>query len=487
MMKTVLGGFASIALAAGLVIGGTGAFFSDTETSANNVFAAGAFDLLIDNESYYNGNKCENVGTEDEPVWEWIGEASYPVPGTSCTTSFGPSNLDEGFLFFDFNDVKPDDEGEDTISINIQNDAWACMDMTLTSNDDATSTEPELAVDEPEDVNDTWDGELAQTIEFIWWADDGDNVYEQGENLLTDGVESLYDLAYADGPFSVALADRDNNAWGLGAGTPLPANETVYIAKAWCAGTLTPDPLGQDGEGKTGDNGPMERGTGISCDGTELSNETQMDVATVDVAFRAVQARHNGEYVCEDTEPRLATLTVTKVVDNSNGGNNVVEDFQLIVLDDVPTNVTSGEANQFAAGDYIVTETGIPGYVPSFSGDCDATGAITLEPGDDKACTITNTALPGSVTLEKNVDGGPAIANQFQLLLNGSLVQQNTSQAVDANTPLTIGEMQVDGYEFTSISGVSSRGTPCPSALGEPFELDEGDSITCTITNTFVE
>lgn len=483
-MKKLLGGLGTIMIAAGLIVGGTGAFFSDSETASGNVFAAGAFDLQIDNESYYNGNKCENVGTDEDPVWEWIGEASYPVPGTPCTTSFGPSNLDEGFLFFDFDDVKPDDEGEDTISINIQNDAWACMDMTLTSNDDATSTEPELEVDDLDDVNDTWDGELAQAIEFIWWADDGDNVYEEGENVLSDGVQSLYDLAFADGPFSVALADSENNAWGEPVGTPLPGGETVYIAKAWCAGTLTPDPLTQDDLGNEGDNGPMDRGTGINCSGEDLGNELQTDVATVDVAFRAIQARHNDEYVCEDNDPRLATLTVTKVVVNNNGGNNVVEDFQLIVVGNGSVNVTSGSSTQFAAGDYIVTETGIPGYVPSFSGDCDVNGNVTLESGDDKACTITNTSLPATVTLVKNPVGGSAIPNQFQLLLNGSLVQQNTSQGVDSNTPLTIDEVLVDDYEFTSISGVSSYGTPCPSTLGEAFELDEGDSITCTITNT---
>ena len=39
----------------GLVAGATGAFFSDTETSTGNTFAAGAIDLGIDNESYYNG------------------------------------------------------------------------------------------------------------------------------------------------------------------------------------------------------------------------------------------------------------------------------------------------------------------------------------------------------------------------------------------------------------------------------------------------
>ena len=38
-----------------LAIGTTGAFFNDRETSTGNTFAAGAVDLKIGNESYYNG------------------------------------------------------------------------------------------------------------------------------------------------------------------------------------------------------------------------------------------------------------------------------------------------------------------------------------------------------------------------------------------------------------------------------------------------
>lgn len=43
-----------------LVAGGTGAFFSDTETSTGNVFTAGAVDLKIDHtKAYYNGEPCQ--------------------------------------------------------------------------------------------------------------------------------------------------------------------------------------------------------------------------------------------------------------------------------------------------------------------------------------------------------------------------------------------------------------------------------------------
>jgi len=54
-MKKILGSVGVLALVGALVLGATGAFFSDTETSTGNTFTAGAIDLGVDNTSYYNG------------------------------------------------------------------------------------------------------------------------------------------------------------------------------------------------------------------------------------------------------------------------------------------------------------------------------------------------------------------------------------------------------------------------------------------------
>ena len=91
MNKKILISLSIIALAAVIVIGGTIAYFSDTETSTGNTFTAGAIDLTIDNTSYYNG--AYNQGT-----------------------SWQATNLEDGVhFFFNFDDLKPGDWGEDTI------------------------------------------------------------------------------------------------------------------------------------------------------------------------------------------------------------------------------------------------------------------------------------------------------------------------------------------------------------------------------------
>src|SRR3989344_653458 len=119
-MRKILISLGMIVFVGGLVAGATGAFFSDTETSTGNTFAAGAIDLGIDNESYYNGV------LNDETTW-----------GLDF-------DIDNEKLLFNFTDLKPGDYGEDTISLHVtNNESWLCADVSLDSNDDATCTEPE--------------------------------------------------------------------------------------------------------------------------------------------------------------------------------------------------------------------------------------------------------------------------------------------------------------------------------------------------------
>lgn len=444
-------------------LGATRAFLSDTEVSVGNTFAAGAIDLKVDNESYYNGA---------------ISEA----------TTFGPSDLDQGKLFINFTDVKPDDEGEDTISLHVNNnDAYLCLDMSLTSNDDKSSNEPELKTgDDAEDVNNSWDGELGGAIEMAWWVDDGDNVYEQGEALLNGGPKSVQEFFGEDKAFTADLADATTNVWNPETPGPVPGGETRYIAKAWCFGEMTLAPLAQDGQGNDGPLAPHRVGTGFTCDGSMLDNASQTDGVTMNIAFRAIQSRNNTTYTC-NTEQRLATITVTKEVVNNNGGNNTVNDYQLFLFDGINTiPVTSGVPTVVPVGSYFVTETGIPGYVASFSGPhCNTVGQITVLEGDNKQCTIVNDDLPPNITLVKQVTGTSPLASAtvFGLKIDGNLVLNNTSVAVTANAAHSIGEDGLPGYSFVSITGTSSQGKACPAVLGGSITLDEGEAIVCTITN----
>lgn len=279
MMRTAFS-IGTIVFMVALVAYGTNAFFTDPERSTGNTFAAGELNLEIDNESYYNG------ALNDETSWALASLSDGQGPGP-----------DGGYFFFYFDDVKPDDEGEDTISIHVDdNDAWACLSVSVRDFDDNGCNEPE-SVDGDNDCGDD-EGELQNEINFVWWNDDGDNVLEVDEaEELIYGPETLADLE-----FEITLAD--SSGLGLFGPGPLTGGETYYLGKAWCFGDLTLTPVAQDGLGKNGDNGPLDRGTGIACDGTHLDNTTQTDSVMGDIVFSAVQSRHNPAFRCFDDRPQ---------------------------------------------------------------------------------------------------------------------------------------------------------------------------------------
>jgi predicted ribosomally synthesized peptide with SipW-like signal peptide len=86
-MKKILGLSIAVLLITGLVVGGTLAYFSDTETSPGNVFTAGTIDLEVDDQNPWIETftaeltdrkpcatedlvvKLENVGTNPMDVW----------------------------------------------------------------------------------------------------------------------------------------------------------------------------------------------------------------------------------------------------------------------------------------------------------------------------------------------------------------------------------------------------------------------------------
>src|SRR3990167_7489849 len=149
------------------------------------------------------------------------------------------------------------------------------MEITLNENNDNTCTEPELLDDqtctdpgEPGNSN-LLDGELAQQIKFIFWADDGDNVLETDEEVFEQGTaQDVLDNNI------IALADSIANNLGGVDGQPMPGGDddqdnpiVNYIGKAWCFGELTLEPLPQ-ADGNT----PANSTGGVDCDGDLLNN-----------------------------------------------------------------------------------------------------------------------------------------------------------------------------------------------------------------------
>lgn len=266
--------------------GATGAFFSDTETSTGNTFSAGAIDLTVDSTQHYNGNICTlltptSSTTLETPGYYWVGNAPYPAQGSACSGTWLATNLGPTNQFFNFNDIKPGDEGENTISLHIDNnDAYACADISNIHNNDNTQTEPEAAVD----ANGLATGELASNLDFLIWSDNGAGA-NAGNNIWDADEVGTHSAGAPVTPQSFTLADS-----GTGA---IPGTQTRYLGFAWCAGTFTAG------------------GPGITpvCNGTSMGNNVQTDSYTADISLRVEQARNNGNFTC--TAPASTEIDVT--------------------------------------------------------------------------------------------------------------------------------------------------------------------------------
>src|SRR3989338_10415158 len=143
MSRKILLSSVVVVAAAAAVVGATTAFFSDTETSTGNVFTAGSIDIKVDSDCHY-WNYVGDVEGADENGYVDVGCGKVGANGVGVG-QWSENDLEDGVhKFFSFNDLKPGDKGEDTISLHVyDNDAWGRVLMTLGGSLDNTCTEPE--------------------------------------------------------------------------------------------------------------------------------------------------------------------------------------------------------------------------------------------------------------------------------------------------------------------------------------------------------
>ena len=130
-------------------------------------------------------------------------------------------------------------------------------------------------------------------------------------------------------------------------------------------------------------------------------------------------------------------LTVTALVNNTNGGTLTPNDLALFV-DGLP--VASGVQNTSTIGGHTVSATPVAGYSLAIAGDCAANGTITLAGNDVKACTVTASdtglsisttttlgAMPSTLVIGAPITGGgqvastPAVPNGLPVQLQAQL------------------------------------------------------------------
>jgi len=259
-MRRILTSLLVIGIVGVAAFGASRAFFSDTETSSGNVLAAGAIDLLVGNTSY--------VTDEDGKL----------VASPSTTWSLRDLTVEK---FFNFFDLKPGDEGENTISLHVNNnDAYACAHVAISQDIDNGFTDPEDEMFAGAGDG-TSTGDLDEELYFVFWGDDGDNVYENNEDILVQGPVS--NIVSTGGTLTIADSST----------SPLSASTTKYIGSYFCYGNVTSTAGLTPGTG-----GPDTRSSGFTCDGAAVTNRSQTDMLIGDLSFYAVQSRNNNGFTC---------------------------------------------------------------------------------------------------------------------------------------------------------------------------------------------
>jgi hypothetical protein len=201
--------------------------------------------------------------------------------------------------FFNFDDIKPGDWGEGTISLHLKNqDAWGCAIIRPTKNDDRSSNEPELLVDQPDLHGDKWDGELAQHLNFEIWADIckispaklGDNIFQPDcDRLLTSGTGPLDSI-------KLPLADSANPNVFTETMGPLKKDKTYYIGAKWSV--------------------PEDTG-----------NIIQTDTYKADIAFFAEQSDGNSNFRCADIRDENPEKCVNGISRDCYNGSSGTKDI----------------------------------------------------------------------------------------------------------------------------------------------------------------
>jgi YVTN family beta-propeller protein len=180
-------------------------------------------------------------------------------------------------------------------------------------------------------------------------------------------------------------------------------------------------------------------------------------------------------------------LTIVTQVNNEGGGKKNPSDFTIKVDGNNPNpssfpGDSDGTIVKLDQGKYSVSESGPSDYTVSKSGSCSG----TINPGQTKTCTITNTytspVLTGTLKVVKKIvndGGGSKGPSDFTITVNGKDPQPASFPGSSAGVNVNL---KKGSYSVTEVSTSDYNVDYSSGCLGTMNPLDK---ITCTITNVY--
>lgn len=192
------------------------------------------------------------------------------------------------------------------------------------------------------------------------------------------------------------------------------------------------------------------------------------------------------EETCTITNSDIAPeLTIIKSVDNtSQTKDNIPGDFTMVVTADNPSNNNfdgsdTGVTITLDAGDYSVDEADDLGYNKSFEGECSG----TIDLGEEKTCTIKNTApdpTVATINFIKQMEGQASIPQGLTFTVGGDADESGIVSGGSLELGVgdyTVSETDIEWYEFVSNNDFCTDGE---------FEITQemlGNEYDCIFTN----
>jgi len=232
-------------------------------------------------------------------------------------------------------------------------------------------------------------------------------------------------------------------------------------------------------------------GTWACTDSTGLT--TTLPTAGAAIG-ESITLEPGSKVVCDITNDDIAPLlTLAKTVVNDNGGDKLVEDFDISidgieVVSGTPTTVLANtvisiselDLVPYAEGTWACTDAN--GLTTSLPSAGVATGTdITLLPGSDVTCSITNNDLGIDLSIVKSVDDStPNIGQTITFSLDVTNAGPDIATNVSVTDPVPFGFT----YVPASITGGDSSNDTDPTIAGLAWTLN-AVPVGTTVTLTF--
>lgn len=254
MLRTINIKYAALALGLVALVAtasflSTRAFFSDTETSAGNVFAAGSLDLMVG------------------------------ITGAGSDNDFDPKSIPGNQSLFIFENLIPGATDTGYFRLESSQDAWACIAADVQVDLNGTPENGHLAQEQAAGDNSTAVGELQNYMEIAIWEANNNNTDGVVGTAENDTLRVMSLLEFANGDYH-ALQDSATGD------NPLLSGVEEQYEFAYCFGEFS------------NVTDVTNNGGTLVCDGSSAGNDAQTDSTEATIHFYAEQMLNNENFVC---------------------------------------------------------------------------------------------------------------------------------------------------------------------------------------------